>query len=149
MKRGIRQTDPFDWEKSTVDGSLTTTTSSTSKYIATPQALKPDNALNNPSDLPRSNTVLAAGEFSLQYDEEDQQQGPINVQVPEGRQPEVINKKVFMTRVNKALLLVRNLNDRYKFRKKGFKDVCQFISRMIPCSGNMAFRGWLFRGKYP
>ena len=94
MKRGIRQTDPFDWEKSTVDGSLTTTTSSTSKYIATPQALKPDNALNNPSDLPRSNTVLAAGEFSLQYDEEDQQQGPINVQVPEGRQPEVINKKV-------------------------------------------------------
>lgn len=92
MKRGIRHSDPFDWEKSTVDGSLTTTTSSTSKYLATPQALKPDNALNNPSDLPRSNTVLAAGEFSLQYDEEDNQ--PMNVQVPEGRQPEVINKKV-------------------------------------------------------
>jgi len=35
---------------------------------------------------------LAAGEFSLQYDEEDNQ--PMNVQVPEGRQPEVINKKV-------------------------------------------------------
>ena len=95
MKRGIRQSDPYDWEKSTVDGSLTTTTSSTSKYLATPQNLKPDIALNNPSDLPRSNTVLAAGEFSLQYDEEEPQQ-PINVQVPEGRKPEVINKKVFL-----------------------------------------------------
>ena len=95
-KRGLKQTDPFDWEKTTVDGSLTTTTSSTSKYIATPQALKPDNALNNPSDLPRSNTVLPAGEFSLQYDEEEQQQQqqPLNVQVPEGRPPEVIDKKV-------------------------------------------------------
>ena len=92
MKRGIRHSDPFDWEKSMVDGSLTTTTSSSSKYLATPQALKADNVLNNPSDLPRSNTVLAAGEFSFQYDEEDNQ--PINVQVPEGRQPEVINKKV-------------------------------------------------------
>lgn len=88
----MRHSDPYDWEKSAVDGSLTTTTSSTSKYLATPAALKPDNALNNPSDLPRSNTVLPAGEFSLQYDEDDQQ--PVNVQVPEGRPPEVIDKKV-------------------------------------------------------
>ncbi|XP_066923149.1 uncharacterized protein [Clytia hemisphaerica] len=124
MKRGIRQTDPFDWEKSTVDGSLTTTTSSTSKYIATPQALKPDNALNNPSDLPRSNTVLAAGEFSLQYDEEDQQQGPINVQVPEGRQPEVINKKEASStpvKLPKAFLQAMKENMLADARTKDFK----------------------------
>lgn len=90
-KRGIRHSDPFDWEKSNVDGSLTTTTSSTSKYLATPLGFKPDVALNNPSDLPRSNTALPVGEESLQYDEEDQ---AVNVQVPEGRQPEVIEKKV-------------------------------------------------------
>lgn len=89
----MKQSDPFDWEKTSVDGSLTTTTSSTSRYLPTPQALKPDNALNNPSDLPRSNTVLPAGEFSLQYDEEEPPQ-PVNVQIPEGRPPEVMDKKV-------------------------------------------------------
>lgn len=95
-KRGIRHSDPFDWEKSNVDGSLTTTTSSTSKYLATPLGFKPDVALNNPSDLPRSNTALPVGEESLQYDEEDQ---AVNVQVPEGRQPEVIEKKEAATPV--------------------------------------------------
>ncbi|XP_057316958.1 uncharacterized protein LOC130657967 isoform X2 [Hydractinia symbiolongicarpus] len=95
-KRGIRHSDPFDWEKSNVDGSLTTTTSSTSKYLATPLGFKPDVALNNPSDLPRSNTALPVGEESLQYDEEDQ---AVNVHVPEGRQPEVIEKKEAATPV--------------------------------------------------
>ena len=90
-KRGIRLIDPYDWEKTSVDGSLTTTTSSTTRYLATPLGLKPDHALNNPSDLPRSNTALPVGEESLQFDEDDQ---VINVQVPEGRQPEVIEKKV-------------------------------------------------------
>lgn len=90
-KHGISHCDPYDWEKTTVDGSLTTTTSSTTKYIPTPQGVKPDNALNNPSDLPRSNTALPAGEESLQFDEEEH---VINIQVPEGRKPEVIDKKV-------------------------------------------------------
>lgn len=53
--------------------------------------MKPDNAMNNPSDLPRSNTALPAGEESLQFDEEDH---VINVNIPEGRKPEVIEKKV-------------------------------------------------------
>ena len=88
LKRGFRHDDPYDWEKSSVDGSLTTSTSSTPipKYLPTPQGMKPDNALNNPSDLPRSNTALPAEEESLNYDEEDQM---INMQVPKGRQPEV------------------------------------------------------------
>lgn len=103
-KRGITHTDPYDWEKAS-ESSPNTNTSSTSKYLPTPAGItRPDNALNNPSDLPCSNTALPAEEESLQYDEDDQ---IINMQVPEGRKPEVIAKKEVNTAVKlpKAFLL--------------------------------------------
>ncbi|XP_047132128.1 rho-associated protein kinase 2 isoform X1 [Hydra vulgaris] len=119
-KRGIRQTDPYDWEKTSTDNSITTTnTTSTSRYNATPLGLKPDQALNNPSDLPRSNTALPIGEDSLQFDEED---NVINIQVPEGRPPEVIEKKEAASQVKlpKAFLLAMKENILTDTRYKDF-----------------------------
>lgn len=56
-RKGIRENDPFDWEKATADGSLTTTTASSTpgNYNPTPQGLKPDIAATNISELPRTN----------------------------------------------------------------------------------------------
>ena len=61
-RTGVRENDPFDWEKSSVDGSLTTNTASSTQvqYCPTPQGLKPDIAVTNISDLPRTNDQLPA-----------------------------------------------------------------------------------------
>ena len=119
-KRGISHNDPYDWEKSS-DGSLTTNTSSTSKYLATPAGItKPDNALNNPSDLPCSNTALPAEEESLQYDEEDQ---IINMQVPEGRKPEVITKKEVNTAVKLPKAFLQAMKEKNVLTDNKLKDL--------------------------
>ena len=56
-RKGIQENDPFDWEKASADGSLTTTTASSTQghYNPTPQNLKPDIAATNISELPRTN----------------------------------------------------------------------------------------------
>ena len=59
-RKGIQDNDPFDWEKASADGSLTTTTASSTQgnYNPTPQGLKPDIAATNISELPRTNDPL-------------------------------------------------------------------------------------------
>ena len=58
-RKCVKESDPYDWEKSVPDGSVTTMSSSTpGNYVPTPQGLKPDIAVANVSDLPRSNTQL-------------------------------------------------------------------------------------------
>ena len=59
-RKGIQENDPFDWEKASADGSLTTTTASSTQgnYNPTPQGLKPDIAATNISELPRTNDPL-------------------------------------------------------------------------------------------
>ncbi|XP_013814914.2 tau-tubulin kinase 2 isoform X2 [Apteryx mantelli] len=56
---GIIESDPFDWEKSGTDGSLTTTTTSTTPQLhtrLTPAAIGIANATPIPGDLLRENT---------------------------------------------------------------------------------------------
>ncbi|XP_064318495.1 tau-tubulin kinase 2 isoform X2 [Phalacrocorax carbo] len=56
---GVIESDPFDWEKSGTDGSLTTTTTSTTPQLhtrLTPAALGIANATPIPGDLLRENT---------------------------------------------------------------------------------------------
>ncbi|NXX22331.1 TTBK2 kinase, partial [Podargus strigoides] len=56
---GVIETDPFDWEKSGTDGSLTTTTTSTTPQLhtrLTPAAIGIANATPIPGDLLRENT---------------------------------------------------------------------------------------------
>lgn len=119
-KRGISHTDPFDWEKSS-DSSHTTNTSSTSRYMATPTpAGNQNHALNNPSDLPCSNTALPAEEESLQYDEEDQ---VINMQVPEGRKPEVITKKEVNTAVKLPKAFLQAMKEKNVLSDNKLKDI--------------------------
>nr|XP_014352849.1 PREDICTED: tau-tubulin kinase 2 isoform X1 [Latimeria chalumnae] len=58
-KHGVVESDPFDWEKSGMDGSLTTTTTSTTPQLhtrQTPAALGIANATPIPGDLLRENT---------------------------------------------------------------------------------------------
>ena len=59
-RKGIQENDPFDWEKASADGSLTTTTASSTQgnYNPTPQGLRPDIAATNISELPRTNEPL-------------------------------------------------------------------------------------------
>ena len=59
-RKGIQENDPFDWEKNSADGSLTTTTASSTpgNYNPTPQGLKPDIAVTNVSEFPRTNEPL-------------------------------------------------------------------------------------------
>eukprot|EP00794_Sanderia_malayensis_P020068 gene20068-22037_t len=61
-RKCIRENDPFDWEKSSVDGSLTTTTASSTQgnYCPTPLGVKPDIAVTNVSDMPRTNDQIPA-----------------------------------------------------------------------------------------
>ncbi|XP_072285178.1 tau-tubulin kinase 2 isoform X2 [Pyxicephalus adspersus] len=56
---GVVESDPFDWEKSGLDGSLTTTTTSTTPQLhtrLTPAAIGIANATPIPGDLLRENT---------------------------------------------------------------------------------------------
>ncbi|XP_060117402.1 tau-tubulin kinase 2 isoform X2 [Heteronotia binoei] len=56
---GVTESDPFDWEKSGTDGSLTTTTTSTTPQLhtrQTPAAIGIANATPIPGDLLRENT---------------------------------------------------------------------------------------------
>uniref|UniRef100_A0A8C8SV71 non-specific serine/threonine protein kinase n=1 Tax=Pelusios castaneus TaxID=367368 RepID=A0A8C8SV71_9SAUR len=56
---GVTESDPFDWEKSGTDGSLTTTTTSTTPQLhtrLTPAAIGIANATPIPGDLLRENT---------------------------------------------------------------------------------------------
>ncbi|XP_048340093.1 tau-tubulin kinase 2 isoform X2 [Sphaerodactylus townsendi] len=56
---GVTESDPFDWEKSGIDGSLTTTTTSTTPQLhtrQTPAAIGIANATPIPGDLLRENT---------------------------------------------------------------------------------------------
>ncbi|XP_066487227.1 tau-tubulin kinase 2 isoform X2 [Tiliqua scincoides] len=56
---GVIESDPFDWEKSGTDGSLTTTTTSTTPQLhtrLTPAAIGIANATPIPGDLMRENT---------------------------------------------------------------------------------------------
>ncbi|KFO70150.1 Tau-tubulin kinase 2 [Cuculus canorus] len=56
---GVIESDPFDWEKSGTDGSLTTTTTSTTPQLhtrLTPAAIGITNATPIPGDLLRENT---------------------------------------------------------------------------------------------
>ena len=56
---GVIESDPFDWEKSGTDGSLTTTTTSTTPQLhtrLTPAAIGIANATPIPGDLLRENT---------------------------------------------------------------------------------------------
>ncbi len=61
-RKGVCEKDPLDWEKSTADGSLTTTTASSTQvnYCPTPQGVRPDIANTNISDLPRTNDQIPA-----------------------------------------------------------------------------------------
>ncbi len=68
-RKGIRENDAFDWEKDAADGSLTTTTASSTQgnYNPTPQGLRPDIAVTNISELPRTNEP-ALNDDSLKND---------------------------------------------------------------------------------
>jgi serine/threonine protein kinase len=120
-KRGIAHDDPYDWEKSS-ETSNTPNTSNNSRCLATPTpaGLRPDHALNNPSDLPCSNTALPAEEESLQYDEEDQ---VVNMQVPEGRKPEVMAKKEVNTAVKLPKAFLQAMKEKNVLSDNKLKDL--------------------------
>ena len=120
-KRGISHDDPYDWEK-TSETSNTPNTSNNSRCLATPTpaGLRPDHALNNPSDLPCSNTALPAEEESLQYDEEDQ---VVNMQVPEGRKPEVMAKKEVNTAVKLPKAFLQAMKEKNVLSDNKLKDI--------------------------
>jgi len=120
-KRGVSHDDPYDWEKSS-DASNTPNTSNNSRCMATPTpaGLRPDHALNNPSDLPCSNTALPAEEESLQYDEEDQ---VVNMQVPEGRKPEVMAKKEANTAVKLPKAFLQAMKEKNVLSDNKLKDL--------------------------